>query len=79
MPDVYAHFVQGGNNLKSLYATSIEDSDQKINWNLLFAIIYSVLSPAKSGAGDKQNVVSCFNFSSCRKVDFRSMLSTFIT
>ncbi|KAM3725317.1 Microsomal triglyceride transfer protein [Dirofilaria immitis] len=56
MPDVYVNFIQGGNNLEGVYITTATLS--KINWNILFAIIYTIISPAKNGAGDEQNVIT---------------------
>lgn len=71
-------FIQGGNNLEGLYVASGEDS--KASWNILFGIVYSVVTPAISGAGDEQNVVSidmllkvwkvlnAFTFEKCQRV-----------
>ncbi|VDK37155.1 unnamed protein product [Gongylonema pulchrum] len=58
MPDVYVDFIQGGNNLEGLYIASANDS--KASWNVLFSIVYSIVTPAVSGAGDEQNVVRNF-------------------
>ena len=60
MPDVFVDFIQGGNNLQGLYA-KLEEGE-KPEWNLLFAIVHSINTPAISGAGDEQNVVGfqCF-------------------
>uniref|UniRef100_A0AAF5PIP9 MTP large subunit lipid-binding domain-containing protein n=4 Tax=Wuchereria bancrofti TaxID=6293 RepID=A0AAF5PIP9_WUCBA len=58
MPDVYVNFIQGGNNLEGLYVTTIlDEKNWKVNWNVLFAIIYATMTPAKIGGGDEQNVV----------------------
>lgn len=57
MPDVYVDFIQGGNNLIGLYATEDENA-KKPTWNILYAIIHSIITSAVSGAGDEQNVVS---------------------
>uniref|UniRef100_A0A915PZX6 Uncharacterized protein n=1 Tax=Setaria digitata TaxID=48799 RepID=A0A915PZX6_9BILA len=59
MPDVYVDFVQGGNNLNGLYmVANLTEKNWKANWNVLFAVIYSIMTPAKGGAGDKQNVIT---------------------
>lgn len=64
MPDVYVNFIQGGNNLEGLYVTTttttttLNEKNWKVNWNVLFAIVYTIMTPAKIGAGDEQNVVS---------------------
>ena len=53
MPDVYVDFVQGGNNLHGLFIPKTEN----ISWNLLFAVVSSIYTPALSGQGDLQTVV----------------------
>ncbi|EFO18577.2 hypothetical protein LOAG_09919 [Loa loa] len=58
MPDIYVNFIQGGNNLEGLYMTTkLGEKNWKANWNVLFAIVYTTITPAKIGAGDEQNVV----------------------
>lgn len=58
MPDVYVNFIQGGNNLQGLYVTTTSQKEWKVHWNVLFSIVYVTTTPAKSGAGDEQDVVS---------------------
>lgn len=59
MPDIYVNFIQGGNNLEELYVTTmLNGKNWKVNWNVLFAIVYATMTPAKTGNRDEQNVVS---------------------
>ncbi|KAK0399681.1 hypothetical protein QR680_003159 [Steinernema hermaphroditum] len=62
-PAFYLDYIQGGNNLKGLYV-KLNSPDQKVNWNVVMAIIYGVYSPAVSGAGDRQNVNTPFGLCS---------------
>lgn len=60
MPDVYVDFVQGGQNLKGVYI-KLEEG-QVPEWNMLLALVHTIQTPAKSGAGDDQVVV-------CKKIN----------
>jgi hypothetical protein len=55
MPELYVHFVQGGQNLKGAYLAVNASSRE---WNLLFAIMNSIQTPAINGRGDIQTTVS---------------------
>ncbi|CAG9540873.1 unnamed protein product [Cercopithifilaria johnstoni] len=81
MPDVYVSFIQGGNNLEGLYVTPIlNEENWKVNWNVLFAVVYATMTPAKIGAGDEQNVITpyglChYRFSKPRDKIFRRQIN----
>ena len=51
--------VQGGQNLISAYV-KVEDDTIQPDWGVTSAIAYSIVSPAESGMGDEQTVVSHF-------------------
>uniref|UniRef100_A0A1I7YR79 MTP_lip_bd domain-containing protein n=1 Tax=Steinernema glaseri TaxID=37863 RepID=A0A1I7YR79_9BILA len=63
VPVFYLDYIQGGNNIKGLYA-KLNSPDQKITWNVVIAAIYGIYSPAISGAGDRQNVNTPFGLCS---------------
>ncbi|KAL3982977.1 hypothetical protein ACH3XW_49305 [Acanthocheilonema viteae] len=81
MPDVYVNFIQGGNNLEGVYVTkTFNEKNWKVNWNVLFAIVYATMTPAKIGAGDEQNVITpyglChYRFSKLRDKIFRRQIN----
>lgn len=53
MPDLFVHFIQGGQNLKGAYI----GVDAPRSWNMLFAVMNSIQTPAASGRGDIQTAV----------------------
>uniref|UniRef100_A0A915A4P4 MTP large subunit lipid-binding domain-containing protein n=1 Tax=Parascaris univalens TaxID=6257 RepID=A0A915A4P4_PARUN len=56
MPDVYVDFIQGGNNIIGVFA-SLRDGE-KATWNPLFSIVNAMNTPAISGDGDEQDVIT---------------------
>ncbi|KAK6749062.1 hypothetical protein RB195_001586 [Necator americanus] len=56
VPDVYAAFVQGGNNIKEVLYDPTQFPGEEPRWNFLYGIINTLYTPAENGAGDEQTV-----------------------
>ena len=51
----------GGQNILGVYYKPKDGSEDKTpNWGLTMALVYAIASPAKSGEGDEQIIVSIY-------------------
>uniref|UniRef100_A0A1I7WEZ4 Uncharacterized protein n=1 Tax=Heterorhabditis bacteriophora TaxID=37862 RepID=A0A1I7WEZ4_HETBA len=60
VPPIFVTFTQGGNNIEGVFIDLNENPNFIPQWNILFAIINTIYTPAESGDGDDQVVPTVY-------------------